>query len=238
MDPAALLECRRYLLVETERSCWGLLRRRERLCLTLRGWILLLVGVVALAVAVIPRAHSFLAVNQPVEGGPLVIEGWLPESAFQAAAAEFTRGQHEKIYVTGIPVDKGRPLLKYETFAELGAATLLQMGLSNEVVQAVPAPTTRQDRNHVSAVALQKWLRTHGPQPTRIEVVTCGAHARRTRLLYEKVMGPGVKVGIIAVETQDYDPRRWWFSSAGFRTVTDEMVAYLYTRFLFRAEGG
>ena len=48
-------------------------------------------------------------------------------------------------------------------------------------------------------------------------------------------MGPGVKVGIIAVEPQDYDPRRWWASSAGFRAVTDEAIAYLYARLIFRA---
>jgi hypothetical protein len=200
--------------------------------------MLLLAGVVALSLAAVQNAHSFLAVNEPAGGGPLVIEGWLPDSAFRTAIAEFRRGQHEKIYVTGLPVDRGGTLLNYETFAELGAGTLLQMGLNHEVVQAVPAPASRQDRTHASALAFQKWLQVHGLQPPRLEVVTCAAHARRARLLYEKAMGPGVKVGIIAVEPQDYDPNRWWLSSPGFRTVTDEMIAYLYARFFFRADQG
>ena len=191
-----------------------------------------------MAVAALLGIHPFLAVSEPVGGGPLVVEGWLPDFAFQAAAAEFRRNQHEKIYVTGTPVEKGSYLLKYETFAQVGAATLLQIGLSNDVVQAVPAPAVRQDRTYASAVALRQWLQGHGLQPARLDVVSGGAHARRTRLLFEKAMGPGVKVGIIAVEPQEYDPKRWWGSSAGFRTVTAEMVAYLYARFLFRAKEG
>jgi hypothetical protein len=26
----------------------------------------------------------------------------------------------------------------------------------------------------------------------------------------------------------EYDPQRWWTSSAGFRSVTGELIAYLY----------
>jgi hypothetical protein len=215
---------------------WGLLRRRERLGLTLRGWLCLLLVAAALFAAAIRRAHPFLAVSEPTGGGPLVIEGWLPDSAFETAAAEFKRNPREKIYVTGIPVDKGSYLSKYESFAQLGAATLGRLGLSNDVVQAVPAPAVRQDRTYASAMALREWLREHGLQPTRMDVVTCGAHARRTRLLFESAMGPGVKVGIIAVEPRDYDPQRWWASSSGFRAVTDEMIAYLYARVVFRAK--
>ncbi len=216
--------------------CWGLLRRRERLGLSFRGRVcLVLAGAVGVAVGIL-GVHPFLAVNEPVGGGPLVIEGWLPDAAFEAAASEFKRHPREKIYVTGIPVDKGSYLVRYETYAQLGAATLLQMGFSNNIVQAVPAPAVRQDRTYASAVALRKWLGDHGLQPTQMDVVTCDAHARRTRLLFETAMGPGVKVGIIAVEPQDYDPHRWWASSAGFRAVTDEAIAYLYARLIFRAE--
>ena len=36
--------------------------------------------------------------------------------------------------------------------------------------------------------------------------------------------------GIIAVEDQDYDSKRWWESSDGVRTVIGEMIAYVYAR--------
>jgi hypothetical protein len=199
---------------------------------------LLLLAGTALVVAAMREMHSFLAVNDPAGGGPLVIEGWLSDAAFQAAVAEYRRTPHERIYVTGIPLDRGTYLSKYETFAQLGAATLQQMGFSNDVVQAVPAPAVRQDRTYASAVAFQKWLQVHDLHPTRLDVVSCGAHARRTRLLYEKAMGPGVKVGIIAVAPDEYEAVHWWKSSAGFRSVTDEFIAYLYARFFFRPKWG
>ncbi len=221
-----------------EPFCWGLLRRRERIGLTWRGRLLFLIALVAVAVAAIRGAYPFLAVNQPTGGGPLAVEGWLPDSGLQTAADEFRKDRHDTIYVTGGPLDRGSFLIKYETFAQLGAATLLQFGFSNEVVQAVPAPAVIKDRTYASAMALRKWLQEHGRQASCLEVVSAGAHARRTRLLYEEAMGPGVKVGIIAVEPQDYNPKRWWASSAGFREVTSEMIAYLYARWFFRPESG
>ena len=160
--------------------------------------------------------------------------GLIDDLQYEEVAAEFKRSPREKIYVTGLPVDRGSYLVKYKSFAQLGAMTLWQMGFSNNVVQAVPTLAVRQDRTYASAVALQEWLQKHNQRPTRLDVVTCGPHARRTRLLFETAMGPGVKVGIIAVEPQDYDPQRWWASSAGFRAVTDELIAYLYARLIFR----
>jgi hypothetical protein len=60
-----------------------------------------------------------------------------------------------------------------------------------------------------------------------------GAHARRSWLLFEKVLGPTTRVGIIAVEDCDYDPKRWWRASQGVRIVLDELIAYCYARFVF-----
>jgi len=54
-------------------------------------------------------------------------------------------------------------------------------------------------------------------------------------LLYEKAFGKGSEVGIIAVPDHGYDAKRWWASSKGFRDVTDEAIAYVYARLIFRA---
>ena len=175
-------------------------------------------------------AYPFLAVNDPVDNGALVVEGWLPDYAFQEAITEFRRGHHSKIFVTGGPLESGAPLSEYSTFAELGAATLVRLGLDTNAVQAVPAPRVRLDRTYASAVALKNWLDPHGVAETNFNVISLGPHSRRSRLLFEKALGRDYKVGIIAVENQDYDAERWWASSAGVRTMTDEMIAYVYTR--------
>jgi hypothetical protein len=63
--------------------------------------------------------------------------------------------------------------------------------------------------------------------------LTEDAHARRTRLLYQKAFGKKVAVGIIAVSNPDYNPTQWWRYSDGVREVIGESIAYIYARFFF-----
>jgi hypothetical protein len=180
------------------------------------------------------RVHPFLAVNDPVRGGILVVEGWLPDYALDAAITEFGRNHYSKVFVTGVPLEEGAPLLEYRNFAELGAAILVRLGLPANVVQAVPSPRVRRDRTYACAVALKNWLDENGVGETNVNVISIGAHARRSRLLFRKALGNKYKVGVLCIETRSYDPKRWWKSSEGVRGVTSETIAYGYARLLFR----
>jgi hypothetical protein len=157
----------------------------------------------------------------------------MPDYALQTVLEEFKRNHYEHLYVTGGPMAQGTHLSAYKTYAQLGAATLISLGLDSNLVQAVPAPTVRQDRTYASAVMLKKWLLAHGIQPTSIQVMTDGCHARRSRLLYQLAMGPDVKIGVSSIPSTEYDPRHWWRYSAGVREVMSEGLAYLYARLLF-----
>jgi len=66
-----------------------------------------------------------------------------------------------------------------------------------------------------------------------INVLTEDAHARRTRLLYQKAFGKNVAVGVIAISNPDYDPKDWWRYSEGVREVIGESIAYIYAQFFF-----
>jgi hypothetical protein len=214
----------------------GFLRRRFCLVPTWQGWCLLFLTATALATIVIRNLYPFLAIHAPVPDGILVVEGWVPDYALEAAIVEFHRHQYRKLYVTGGPLYQGAPLSEYKTHAELGAATVVRLGLSSDDVQPVPAPAMRQDRTYASAVALRNWLHQHGARPTNFNVITMGAHARRTRLLFEKAFGGGSRVGIVLVEDRDYDAQRWWKSSQGVKSVVGEMIAYTYARCLFHPD--
>ena len=194
---------------------------------------MLLFAIAALVVFSIRGAYSFLTVNEPVDSSALVVEGWLPDYALQEAITEFGRGHYRRIFVTGGPLDNGAPLSEYRTFAELGAATLLRLGLNTNAVQAVPAPKVRLDRTYASAMALKSWLGSHEVADTNFNVISLGPHSRRSRLLFEKALGKGYKVGIIAIENQEYDAKQWWASSAGVRSMLDEIIAYVYARLSF-----
>jgi hypothetical protein len=208
----------------------GFVQRRERLLPTWRGWLVLLFAGTALIVYGVRGAYSFLAVNDPVYNGALVVEGWVPDYALQQVIAEFRRDHYSRIFVTGGPLEYGSPLSEYRTFAERGAATLVRLGLNTNVVQAVPAPKVRVDRTYASAVALKNWLDQHGAAETNFNVVSLGPHSRRSRLLFEKALGSGYRVGVTAIDNEDYDAARWWESGEGVRNVIDEMIAYWYAR--------
>ena len=206
-------------------------KRRTCLVPTLRGWLCLGLLAVVVALGTVRKVHSFLAVTDPVEGGALVIEGWAPDYAFEEAIAEFHRHPYDQLYVTGGPMDHGAVLSEYRTYAELGEAILKRMGMT--AVQAVPAPVARKDRTYLAAVALRELFQREGKSVGKINLISVGPHARRSRLLFEKAFGPEVKVGVLAVEDREYDAAHWWKSSQGFRSVTDEAIAYVYARLIF-----
>ncbi len=110
---------------------------------------------------------------------------------------------------------------------------LLKLGMSTNVVQAVPAPYVGQDRTYTSARALKAWCEQRGIPLGRLHLMTNGPHARRSRLLYRKALGRGVAVGVTSIKERDYDPAHWWRYSAGVRGVVDESIAYVYARFFF-----
>jgi hypothetical protein len=220
--------------MKERRPYGGLFCRRQCLVPTWRGWLALLIAAAAGFVVAVRTVQPFLAVNAPVTGGLLVVEGWMPDFALKEAMAEFGRNRYSAVFVTGGPMDAGAPLSEYGTYAELGAATIEKLGLGNHAVQPVPAPEVRQDRTFASALALRRWLREHGIASAKLNVISKGAHARRTRLLYEKAFGNGSEIGVIAVPDPGYDAKRWWASSKGFRDVIDETLAYVYARLIFR----
>jgi hypothetical protein len=220
--------------MDENRKCCGLLRRRQCWAPTWRGWAVLFLGLGILGFVGCRAIHPFLAVNAPVSGGVLVVEGWASDDVLAEVIAEFNQNHFDKIYVTGGPVEYGAPLVAYHTFAEAAAATLLKLGLSSNVIQAVPAPLVRKDRTYGCAAALNRWFRSHGGAPASIQLVTVGLHARRSRLMFQKALGKDVAVGVTAIPEKDYDPQHWWRSSVGVRSVISETMAYLYARFLFR----
>ena len=219
--------------MEQHKAFWGLLRRRQCLVPTLWGWLLLVASFAGLAIIGVRAMGPFLTINDPLPGGVLVIEGWAPDYAMEAAAAEFNRNHYDKLFVTGMPLTEGALLSEYKTYAARGAAILLKLGMSTNFVQAVPALQVQQDRTYAMAKGLQRWLRDHGMSPTKVNLMSVGPHARRSRLLFEKALGEGVAVGITAVPCRDFDPAHWWRSSQGVRDVIGETLAYAYARLLF-----
>ena len=208
---------------------------RHRVCLvpTWRGWLMAVLVLAAGLVFLVRELYPFLAVTEPAANGLLVVEGWVSDSTMAVTVDEFKRHHYEKICVTGGPIDHSAWRNYYQSFAEEGAATLLRLGIKANEIQAVPSERARKDRTYAEAAALAKWLRSSGAAFTSVHLITEGAHARRSRLLFRRALGNNVTVGVTSVPSGDYDPEHWWRSSAGVREVVGETLAYGYARLLF-----
>ena len=138
----------------------------------------------------------------------------------------------------GGPLPKGHCLAEYGSYAELAAATLKKLGLDEDKIRAVPVCGVKKDRTYASAMALKKWLLDSGLNVKAINIISHGCHARRTWLLFEKAFDEDkVEVGIITEPNRNYDPKRWWTSSEGVRTVIGQAIAYIYARVFFYPDG-
>lgn len=220
-------------MTDTRKPFLGLLKRRQCLVPTWRGWLLLLLTFGVAGVIFVRGIYGFLAVQDPLPGGILVIEGWSPDYVLTAAVDEFKKSHYERICLTGGPIEFGNAMREHRTYAEYARAMCLKLGIPAEVLHAIPAPPADRDRSYASALALRQWIRGQGMADVRINIAGNGAHSRRTRLVYEKALGQEVRVGISNVEEMNFDPHRWWVSSSGFRNVVDELIAYTYVRFFF-----
>jgi uncharacterized SAM-binding protein YcdF (DUF218 family) len=174
----------------------------------------------------------FLSPTQPCGAKILVVEGWLPDYALDSTAVQLRRSSYSRIVVTGGVLELGSYLKEYRTYADLGAATLRTIGIPDSQVLAVPAPFSRKDRTYVSACALAPWIKAQGIKS--FDVCSLGAHSRRTRYLFQKAAGDSTRVGVVAIDDAGYDNKKWWVSSQGFRTVSGELIAYLYVRLIFK----
>jgi uncharacterized SAM-binding protein YcdF (DUF218 family) len=216
------------------RKRWGIFVRKERWGLSWRGWLVFIILGCVTAGFLFLTVQPFLAETHRVSTDTLVVEGWIDEYAIRAAVDEFRKGSYQHVFSTGGPVvGNGGYVNDYQTSASVGAGLLKKEGLPTDVVQMVPSRVMDRDRTYASAVALRVWFQTHNINVPSVNVVTEGAHARRTRLMFEEALGKDVAVGIIAVPNPDYDQRCWWLYSEGVKEVSSEALAYIYSRLLF-----
>lgn len=214
-------------------TCLRLIERKECWALTIRGWIALFFCAVIIIALTITSVYPFLAVVHTVPAELLVVEGWLPDYALKKTIEEFKKRNYRIIITIGGPIEVGFHISKYKSYAELSAATLKRLGLNEESIVAVPTPKVTKDRTYASALALKNWLLKSGLSSKGFNICSFGPHARRSRLLFKKAFGNRIEIGVLKIDSLDYDPQYWWKTSSGVRSVFYEVMAYGYARFFF-----
>jgi len=210
-----------------------LIDKRERWGLTVCGWVAVVIVASAAVLVLISGVHGFLAIECPVKGELLVVEGWIPDYAIPRGISEFEKKGYRRLVVVGGPILLGSHLAGYRSYAELGRARLMALGFSDERVMVLETRDIKKDRTYESAVAVKHWIALNGAKVKGLDIYTLGAHARRSRLLFQKAFGKDVVIGVVAADDQTYDPKSWWRYSNGVRTALSELIAYLYAAIFF-----
>lgn len=189
-------------------------------------WLILPALAVVLAVFV-RFVHPFLAVSEPLNAEILVVEGWVPHYVLDAAAQHIKHRNLQYVFVSGLMFEKDDERFPEGSGAAIAAKYLIAAGVSPSVVQASPAPATNWNRTSAMARAVRDRLLELKLEPKAIDVLTMGPHARQSRLAYQRIVGSGVRVGVLSIPKDDYDPARWWASSAGIKKTTKDFAGWL-----------
>lgn len=220
--------------VDRDRLRGFFVRRREVWTLTWPARLLLLAVVLGGALLFARGAGDFLAVTAPAGGDYLVVEGWMPAYTYRAAAELWKTGRYRRVVAVRAVPDDAVPGPDAAEYSSMGG--LIRAGIPREAIVEATGTGVQQDRTFHSAMKVRQWLAAQNISAARLDVLTMGPHARRSRLLFRKALGEGFEVGVIAVADRRFDSAHWWRTSEGVRSVLGEFIAYLYARFFFDAQ--
>jgi hypothetical protein len=202
--------------------------KKERWGFTKNGLVVFTAICVSIFFSAIFNIYDFLAISEPIKAEILVVEGWVPDYVLQKAVDDFHRNNIKLIICSGGPILTGSYLYPFKNYANLTYHRLIKLGVNESNIVAIETENVKKDRTYQSALAFKKWATNSESEINSINILTIGTHARRSRFLFQKALGDRIKVGVIGVPEQTFDPKAWWKYSYGVRTVIDETIAYLY----------
>ncbi len=206
-----------------------LITRKNVLVPTWQGCLVIVLVPVIFVWFLSVNAVEFLSPQKPVNSKILIVEGWIDDLALKSAANYIKEGGFTTVCVTGQQVMQGKYLLDYRSTAEVAYNTLKKLGIDSTKLVCIPSAPVVRNRSVASAQALSEWLRVSKLKPGNILLLSQGVHARRSWLIFKKVLEPaGWNTGVVTFQDDTYDGGRWWKSSRGSRAVISEGIAWLY----------
>ena len=157
--------------------------------------------------------ERFLSADREVPHDVLIVEGWIREEPIQGASLEFLKGGYRYVVATGGYTGERWTVRRWSD-AEIAREGLLRSGVPPEKVVFAQAPDAEASRTFSTAMAAKQALDEKDLIPKAVTVYTRGAHARRSRLVYQKVFGPTVQVGVISWKPQGSESEPWWRNSS------------------------
>jgi len=203
-----------------------LVQRRTIIFPTLLGWILLAVLAFLPLSGWVLFGEEFLAVTDRGPSRILVVEGWISIEGLKAATEEFRFGGYDFVVATGGLTGEKWNERRWD-YSEEAEEQFLRRGIPRDQVIRAPSRNSDVQRTFEMAAAARRALRAKGIPSDAITVFTRGSHARRSRLVYQKVFGPGAAVGVVSWKPPHFEEERWWKSSDREEDLLKESVGYL-----------
>jgi hypothetical protein len=183
------------------------------------------------------RGESVLSSTQRTRAEVLVVEGWIGSEGIRAAATEFNQGGYQYVVATGgVASGKGWGQSGW-SYAEGADHELVRSGVPEGKIIVAPSRGTESQRTYESALAVLQALEAKQIHPQALNVFTLGPHAKRSCLVFAKVLGSAMKVGVVSWVPADYRALPWWRSSDRAKDLLTETAGYLY-EFLFNSGRG
>lgn len=204
-----------------------LFRKRTLWWPTWLGWTILLVAFSLPFVEWTLYGERFLAVTDRVDAEVLVVEAWIGREAMMGVKSEFDRGAYRYILAAG-PYEGEGWVDRRWSYPELVAKELRRLGVPSEQILLAPSAPTETQRTFAAACGAREALVAHGLKDARVNVFSRGPHARRSRSVFQKVLGPRTRVGVIASSAEDLEVTRWWNSSERAKELITETAGYFY----------
>lgn len=171
-------------------------------------------------------AEPFLAATERRGTNALILEGWIGIDGVRAAHDEYLRGGYSYIITAG-GMTENRWGSQRWNYANEAHDLLVRLGVPSDRVISAPAADTAAHRTFAAATAVRRTLAKRTMTLKQANVLTLGVHARRSRLVFAKVL-PDVEVGVISWRPTAYAPGPWWESSERAEDLLKETVGYLF----------
>ena len=214
-----------------------LVQRRAVWCPTFLGSLCCVALMVTPIVWWYSYGESFLSQTERSPAEILVVEGWIGRAGVHAAAAEFERRSYQYIVTAGGLTDAKGWSQPGWSYARGAADELGRLGVPTDRIIVAPAADVESQRTYNSAVAVRRALNNLGIRPQALNVFTLGPHARRSRLVYAKVEGPGTEVGVIGWIPSSDEAVPWRRSGGRAKELLAETVGYVYEALLDSGRG-
>lgn len=153
-----------------------------------------------------------------------VLGGGLDVRPF-AAATLYKQGLVKRVLISQVADGQAAEINAIPRHTEANRQVLLRLGVPASAIETFGTANKNTDDE---AVALRNWVEHH-----RASVVIIPAEiftARRVRWIFQKMVGPNIRVEVPVFDQREYSATDWWKSDQGIVVFQNEILKYIYYR--------